>query len=86
MSLQSSAGVPPPPLTGGSADLRTSQVTLATKSKGTLLLPSMTASTADALVPAAGQMVFITTTSGINFTTPDKLYVYTTDWELVTSA
>jgi hypothetical protein len=87
MSLQSSAGVPPPPLTGGSMNLRSLQVSKNTKTFGKMAVPVMTGAAAviatsagDGSGPSAGDMVFITTVNvplatTNTFSTPNKLYV-----------
>ena len=81
MSLQSSAAVPPPPLMGGSVNLRSSQVTSVTKAFGQSLVPSMAgpvdaAALASMAPPAVGQLLFITTAGFAPLDTADTLYVY----------
>ena len=104
MSLQSSAAVPPPPLTGGSLRVRAVEVTNDTRTYGKFSVPVMTGADAvvattamDGTSPAAGDMLFVTTVTPMattnTFSTPNKLYVYTSTasfntsgWELVTSS
>jgi hypothetical protein len=90
MSLQSSAGVPPPPLIPGGLNVNNVQVSRSTKLKGVAVVPNATTSTVSTPVfGAMGAQTGVTAPTGtLIFDTSDSFLKFFDGsvWRTVTSA
>ena len=79
MSLQSSAGVPPPPLIPGGLNVHSAQVSRSTKLSGVFVVPVTTTAALNVPTPVQGTLIF-------DDVSKEMTFFDGTVWKVITSS